>query len=142
MKYILLITLLLNLGLILGCTVTGAVPMDTLSVPLEQTSWQLELLGTKPAIQKRKVTLVFQANNRLGGEAGCNSYGATYSLNGDQLILSEIVSTLMACVEPEIMEQEQQFLASLEQASSYKLEGNHLIILDTNGDTLLSFVRG
>jgi heat shock protein HslJ len=135
-KYILLIALLLGLSITAGCSVTGAA-----SVPLEQTTWQLEQLGTQPALKVRRVTLIFQADDStVGGEAGCNSYGGVYGLNGDQLTISDLASTLMACEEPEIMEQEQKFLTSLGQAAGYKLEGNRLTILDANGTSLLSFV--
>lgn len=136
MKYILLLAFLLGLGITTGCSASGAS-----SASLEQTRWQLELPGTQPALKARPVTLAFQADNRVGGEAGCNGYGGTYNLNGDQLTFTDLVSTLMACAEPEIMEQEQQFLTSLGQSTGYKLEGNRLVILDANGVNLLSFVR-
>lgn len=136
MKFILLIALLLGLSITVSCSAIG-----TASVPLEQTTWQLERLGTQPALKERPVTLVFQADDStVGGEAGCNSYGATYSLNDSQLTISEIASTAMDCGEPGVMEQEQKYLTSLGQAASYKLEGNHLTILDANGTSLLSFV--
>ncbi|MCK6629047.1 MAG: META domain-containing protein [Anaerolineae bacterium] len=136
MKYILLITFLLGLGITTGCSATG-----TASVSLEQTTWQLDQLGTQPALKERPVTLVFQADDStVGGGAGCNSYGGRYSLNDNQLTISDLASTLMACEESEIMEQEQKFLTSLGQAAGYKLEGNHLTILDANGINLLSFV--
>lgn len=48
---------------------------------------------------------------------------------------------MMACMESEIMEQEQQFLTSLEQATNYKQEDNHLVLLNAAGVTILNFVR-
>ncbi|NJN99305.1 MAG: META domain-containing protein [Anaerolineales bacterium] len=135
MKYVLLLAFLLGLGITAGCSANGAS-----AVSLEQTTWQLEMLGTQPALTARPVTLIFQADNHVGGEAGCNSYGGTYSLNGDQLTFSYLTSTLMACAEPEFMEQEQKYLTSLAQTAGYKLEGNRLTILDAKGVSLLSFV--
>ncbi len=135
MKYILLLALLLGLGITAGCGDSGAS-----AVSLEQTTWQLEMLGTQPALKARPVTLVFQADNQVGGEAGCNSYGGTYSLNGDKLTFSYLSSTLRACAEPEFMEQEQKYMSSLAQTAGYKLEGNRLVILDTHGVSLFSFV--
>lgn len=135
MKYVLLITLLLGLGLTAGCSATG-----TPIVSLEQTTWQLEMLGTQPALKARPVTLVFQADNQVGGEAGCNGYGGTYTLNGDKLTFSYLSSTLRACAEPEFMEQEQKYMTNLTHTASYKLEGNRLTIFDAKGTSLLSFV--
>lgn len=135
MKYIMLLVFLLGLGITAGCVASGAS-----AVSLEQTGWQLEMLGTQPALTARPVTLTFQADNHVGGEAGCNGYGGTYSLNGDQLTFSYLSSTLRACAEPEFMEQEQKYLSSLAQTAGYKLEGNRLVILDAKGVNLLSFV--
>lgn len=135
MKYVLLIAFLLGLGLTAGCSASS-----TPTALLEQTTWQLEMLGTQPALKARPVTLLFQADNRVGGEAGCNSYGGTYDLNGDKLTFGYLSSNLMACAEPEIMEQEQKYMTSLAHTAGYKLEGNRLTILDANGVSLLSFV--
>lgn len=138
MKYIGLLICLLSLGTITGCNLP---PLNSPANSLAGTTWELERLGIQPAVPERKVTLMFQTDNQVGGEAGCNSYGAKYSLSGDKITISEIASTMMACMEPEIMKQEQQFLTSLEQATNYKQEDNHLVLLNAAGVTILNFVR-
>jgi len=78
---------------------------------------------------------------KLGGTAGCNRYFGTYSLgDANQLLLgSEMGSTQMAC-PPEIMAQEQRFLALLGRVATAEREGDHLLLQDAESATLLKFV--
>jgi heat shock protein HslJ len=48
----------------------------------------------------RRATLVFDADSaRMGGFAGCNRYGGTYTLAGDSLRFGPVMMTKMACTE-------------------------------------------
>lgn len=55
------------------------------------------------------ITVNFEGD-RLNGSAGCNNYMGTFTADGDVLILGPLASTRMMC-PPEIMEQEDRFLA-------------------------------
>ena len=47
----------------------------------------------------------------------------------------------MLCAEPEgIMEQESAFLAALESARGYSIEGGELYILDGSGSAVIEFI--
>jgi heat shock protein HslJ len=48
-----------------------------------------------------------------------------------------MVSTMMAC--PTGMEQEQQFLQSMNQVARYRISGSHLELLDAAGAVLARF---
>lgn len=90
---------------------------------LDRTTIEIEFLGTE-----------------FGGTAGCNRYFGTYSLGeANELIVgSEIGSTQMAC-PPEVMEQEQRYLALLGQvAMATRVEG-HLSLQDAESTILLKF---
>ena len=47
----------------------------------------------------------------------------------------------MMCGEPGTMEQEQQFLAALQSAAIYRLDGARLELLRADGATAVVFVR-
>jgi heat shock protein HslJ len=66
----------------------------------------------------------------VGGKAGCNQYGATYSVAGEGLVVSDVFSTEMAC-EPDLMEQEAAFLDALGKVSMITFdEGGEMELRD------------
>ncbi len=80
------------------------------------------------------ITAVFSADGNMSGSAGCNSYSAPYDVDGSKISIGPAVSTRMACAEPEgIMEQEMTFLAAVETATEYAIEGDELVLLNDEG---------
>ena len=58
-----------------------------------------------------EVTAVFGEDGTLAGAAGCNTYRATYEIDGAAITIGEPVATKKACTTPEgVMEQEQAYL--------------------------------
>jgi heat shock protein HslJ len=73
------------------------------------------------------LTAEFGTDGTLSGNSGCNTFNGTYTLDGSKITIGPLASTRMACAEPEgVMEQEAQYLAALQTAAIYKLEGNRL----------------
>jgi heat shock protein HslJ len=106
--------------------------------PLDNTRWYLVNLGDEPALLDTEVTIQFE-NGSVGGKDGCNWYGGTYTVRGDQWSVDdEIASTLILCSEP-IMEQAQAYMAALRGASRYQIEDQQLTLLDANGTILATF---
>ena len=65
----------------------------------------------------------------MAGSAGCNQYNAGYTLGPDAgaISISPAASTRMFCSEPAgVMEQEAEFLAALQSAARYRIEGAQL----------------
>jgi heat shock protein HslJ len=93
--------------------------------PLEGTVWLLDELAGEPALADVTVTAQFGADGTLGGSGGCNSYGGPYTVDGDQITIGPLASTMMACAE-EIMDQEIQYLAALESAATFSVSGVQL----------------
>lgn len=104
---------------------------------LENTSWVIERLDDLPTLPNATPTLIFDNEGRLGGNGGCNSYGADYSRDGDDFSVGQIVSTMMAC-EEEKMQQENRLTTMLETATGVRMEGENLVIITARGDLLLS----
>lgn len=116
-------------------------------LPLTGTDWVLEGYSTgadavSSVIAGTTVTAKFSPDGNVTGNAGCNHYGGGYTLNGTNLSVSSLFSTLMYCEKPEgIMEQEGRYLGLLENVSSYRVEGDCLVLTDTEGTDLLFFVQ-
>ena len=72
-----------------------------------------------------EVTAVFGTDGRLSGSAGCNTYSAPYTVDGNKIKIGLAISTMMMCAQP-IMEQEQQYLAAIQQAATYNIQGTRL----------------
>jgi len=102
-------------------------------------TWKLTAYGPasspSPAVADTEAGLTFEEDGTLTGHSGCNGLGGDYTVDGDQITFSQIISTLMACEDP-IMTQESTFHQVMADAN-FKIEGNMLTI--TKNDTVLVF---
>ena len=108
----------------------------------EGTTWRLIAYADSSgqlsmALPDVETTAVFDGG-RVSGNAGCNNYNGTYTVDGQALTIQLGPTTMMACPEP-AMAQEQAFFTNLAAAASYVLVGDQLHILNANGDVVLAF---
>jgi hypothetical protein len=100
---------------------------------LEGTTWLLD-----KTIPGSEVTALF-ANGQVSGSAGCNTYQGTYrstrAAGRNTIELGPLATTRMMCDEP-LMDQEGLYLAALEAATSYRIEGFTLAIVYPGGEML------
>jgi heat shock protein HslJ len=89
-----------------------------------------------PALIDTKPRITFNVDGTLIGNSGCNGYSGSYTVEGNQITFSPIVSTRMLC-DKAIMEQETAIHQVLTNTASFKIEGNQLTL--TNNDRLLVF---
>lgn len=109
-----------------------AVPVD----PLDGTSWALYAFRKSSPIEGTKFTARFEAG-QISGSGGCNQYGGSYEVEGNQLTINELYSTEMACLEPEgLMEQEAFLLDFLGSAQTYSIEEGRFLIYRPDGEAL------
>lgn len=107
------------------------------SDPLAGTSWVLDSYLGNPALPGTNVTIQFQ-DGQAGGQAGCNGYGGAYEVNGNEITFTDVASTLMLCTGPEgVMEQEAQFLGSLNEVVRFELSDNELQLIRADGQALI-----
>src|SRR5690606_14841034 len=87
------------------------------------SAWRLVSYGAPgsatPVIGGSDVTLTFESESRATGHGGCNGFGATYSANEGMLYFGEIISTMMACADDAVTQQEQDYFAALRSAWRY-----------------------
>jgi heat shock protein HslJ len=118
-------------------TVTESAPQN----PLAGTRWQATAINGQSVLEGTTLTAAFGADGSLNGSAGCNSYSTSYLADGSLLSIFPVSVTSTLCPEPAgIMEQEQAFLAALQSASSFSLEGGQLYINDLTGQVLVELV--
>ncbi|MGH2625085.1 MAG: META domain-containing protein [Anaerolineales bacterium] len=109
---------------------------------LAGTRWALvSLYGQPPIPGSGPITLEFESGGRAGGDSGCNSYGATYVARRSALSITDVVSTLRACVDPRLNDQEAAYLGAPAVVASYGMEGDRLILRDAGGADVLVLTR-
>ena len=137
-------------GLMLaGCAFNqpnGATDQDQ---ELRGTSWDVSSYdngqGTIMRINNsgRKLTASFSTDGRVSGSSGCNSYSGdyTYSAADQTFELGRMMRTAMACMDGNIMRQEEDFIAALRTVNSYHIDGNTLTLKAADGGTAVILVR-
>ncbi len=102
-------------------------------------TWVVEDILGGGIIDSSRVTLKF-SEQRLSGQASCNSYQGTWSLDDDQLSIGDVAVTMMACPEA-LMNQEQRFLKALASADGMRFDATGALFLTSGGDDLLRAYR-
>ena len=83
-----------------------------------------------------KISLAFK-DGMVTGTAGCNTFRATYTAVADSLAIGPAATTRMACPKEGVMQQEQQFLAALQSATTWAIERNVLDVHRADGERVL-----
>ena len=114
--------------------------------PLVGTTWGLITYNNgKEALVSSlagtDITAVFGADGKVTGSAGCNTYNAAYQVDGLKISIGPVATTRMACAEPAgIMEQETAYLAALQTAIRYEIEGDELVLWNSEGTHAAEFI--
>ena len=113
---------------------------------LENTVWTLESYGPSDnlttVLEGTEVTIHFDsATDNMTGSTGCNEYFGGYEADSENVTLtSSIVNGVIVCTEPvDIMDQEQEYLAILQNMESYIIDEDRLTIIC--GDNILNYVK-
>jgi heat shock protein HslJ len=107
-------------------------------------SWLLESYGApdnpQKAIESAKVTATFlpggDGGGTVQGNAGCNGYSGPFEREGSKLKIGAPIATRKFCNPPEVMQQEEAFLAALPAASSFEIAKDRLTILYGSGQEM------
>jgi heat shock protein HslJ len=114
------------------------------SAPLTGVTWGLISFNNERAITSvildTDITAVFGEDGMLTGSAGCNTYSAPYSIDGDSVFIGMAATTRMMCAQPAgIMEQEAEYLAAIQKAATYKADSERLDLLDADGRIMATY---
>ncbi|MFC1960086.1 protease inhibitor I42 family protein [Chloroflexota bacterium] len=105
--------------------------------PLAGTSWVAESLNGQPLVADSQITAEF-ADGQMAGKASCNNYFTAYTVDDSSFSVGMAGSTMMACPEP-IMQQEQAFFGALESVRNFQISDGQLILSDEAGNEVLRF---
>lgn len=108
---------------------------------IRNVTWVLEDINNTGIIDNSHVTLTFDTKGRVHGNAGCNSYGGEYELNNQKLAINpNMMSTMMACVAPAMMEQENRYKTLLPQMTKVQLLKTGALVLMANDGRMMRFM--
>lgn len=91
----------------------------------------------KPLVADTQVRLNFTKDGSIGAQAGCNSFGGTYRLEGAVLRIDGGGMTEMGC-DPDRMAQDDWLFGLLGSGPTISLAGNELIV--RSGDTVITLI--
>lgn len=115
---------------------------------LTETTWELVSYGLRErprsVLRDTHVTLAFsEKEGRVYGSAGCNRYFGGFTLKGKRLTIGQAGSTRMFCGSPEgLMEQEDEYLGTLQTVERYRIEGDRLTITCASEKALVFVATG
>ena len=130
--------LFLTLTLAAGC-VSSALPGRERgpAATLEDTYWKLLEVGGEPVRvpqDAREPNLRLNSlEKRVRGDTGCNSFSGAYEQGGDSLRLGPLATTLRACLDPRINQQESAYLKALEETRTWRVAGDTLLLAGKAG---------
>ncbi len=136
-KYIFLASLIILVVLLSACS-NNAKPVSGSKAPsITDVTWVLTAIDKqKPIEAPKEITLTF-SDGKVHGNSGCNIVNGSYSVDGNKIQFSQMASTMMACMEPEgVMDQEQKILQRLDQAKTFQIENGSLVLIASDQEVL------
>lgn len=109
--------------------------------PILDVTWQAETIGGAPVARGVTSSLSIASDMRAGGRGGCNSWFAQAEISAERLIFSAVAATRMACQSDDATKQEDSFFAALADTRFWRLDNDHLILLDAGGVQLASLAK-
>jgi heat shock protein HslJ len=134
----------LLVGIVAGCA-AGASPLSA-SDPAQKEdgltggTWVAQDIRGEGVVDTAQSSIKFTEGGRISGSGACNRFMGAAKQEGEQLSFSEIAGTRMAC-PPALMDQENKFLAALEETRSFRIDGTFLTLLDQNGTAIVRLTR-
>lgn len=113
--------------------VPADVPVQPTTSPLLNVTWQAQTIAGKPVGRGLVSSLNIASDMRAGGRGGCNSWFAQAEVNEQRLLFSAVAATRMACLSDDATSQEDSFFAALAETRFWRLDADHLTLLDTAG---------
>jgi len=129
--------------LIAALFMVGCNAMDSADQSLNVLGeWRIAYIGEHPVIENSPATISFEQDGRFGGNASCNRYFGSYTLEDSSLKIGEHMgSTRMMCAEQALMEQEDFLFEILPMAVTVHNEDGLLVLRDKDGKQVLRAAR-
>ena len=107
---------------------------------LMDTKWILKDIEGQQPIPGTMISIQISTEH-LSGSAGCNRYGAKYTLNSqNSFLVDELEINEADCLEPAgVMEQERNYTELLSSATTYQITNQELWLLNRQGKVILRY---
>ena len=121
--------------LVIGCSTKEA--GNDVDIRLHDI-WALEFIDSEEFVKDEQninhpVIEIYLEEERVHGNAGCNTINGKVEINGSSIAFSKIITTEMACPG----DLEQRFLAALESIDNYKIEKLRLFLYEGEAERLV-----
>ena len=129
-----------------ACTSSKNSDNEDAGASLTETRWSVAEINGKTLSaakegQKDAYMILKKETSNVEGNSGCNRMAGKFDLKeNNRLSFSQIISTKMACADPERMESETQLLKAIEMTDSYIIIGDTLQLLHARMAPLAKFV--
>ncbi|MFA7554263.1 MAG: META domain-containing protein [Spongiibacteraceae bacterium] len=126
---------------IVGCVSEPQTNNITADTPQLSGSWRVEDIDQGGVIDFSMITIEFMPDGRIAGSTGCNRYSGDLEANHGSFVVSQTITTRRACLAA-IGQQEQRFLAALNEANHYAMvEKTWLVIYDIADQPRLKLIQ-
>jgi heat shock protein HslJ len=136
-------TLAIALLPVAGCSATPRQPQaaaePAVKLPLEATVWECASVNDLAVTEGAAPTLEIAEDGKASGNSGVNRFGARADADGAAIRFTMVVSTRMAGPEDR-MRLEASFLAALERARGFRIDGTLLTLMDEKGSVVATFL--
>ena len=95
-----------------------------------------EAISSQDSLRKKPALQFDLQNNKVAGNTSCNQLSGQFSVEGDSLSLSKMVTTKMACQQSI----ESEFMEALQKVNRYDIQNEELLLLN-NDDKVMVFRR-
>jgi heat shock protein HslJ len=137
----------LGAALLIMASCSATAPQSGNTSGLAGTSWEVTgyndgSQGMTDVLPGTSLTANFGEDGTMTGNSGCNDYNGPYKITGNQIGIGPLGTTRKACGDPAgAMEQEAQYLAALDAAQVYVIDGNNLELRLVDGTVAAKFAR-
>lgn len=124
----------MNFLLPLLLTITASLAMETNQNPvtLPGSAWEVTTFAGQTPLADHPITFEFDNEGNIAGDASCNRFGGTCTIEGNTMKIGPLRSTRRAC-EPEIMQQETKFLALLATVKAWEIGAEGELVMRGEG---------
>jgi heat shock protein HslJ len=126
----------------------GTTILTYTAIPPElMTTWRIITFGTAEGQTwtpgtLTTITLRFNPDGTISGNAGCNDYTGKFQINGaDSLVMGTTGMTKMFCGIGGVMELEEAYVKMLQQMKHFSISDNKLLLSDSTGTMRMMFER-
>ncbi|HOW90774.1 MAG TPA: META domain-containing protein [Anaerolineaceae bacterium] len=106
---------------------------------LDGSIWRVEKLQTAQTLEFSTLTLRFH-NHKISGSSECNRFYGIYEITGDQIVIEVRERTEEKCMEPGIIQQDELFVAQLQNAERFSYSGSDLKLYAADGQEIVDFL--